>query len=433
MKKSSKKIGIITLGCAKNLVDTELVAGMLTKAGYSVSLDISNCNIVIINTCSFIHDAQKESVRAILEEARQNKKIIVMGCLAQRYKKELKKEIPEISAIVGSSDYEKIVEAIEKDEYYCVSENPEYSYKEDVEREQITAGAASYIKIADGCNYSCGYCIIPKLKGKYKSRRIEDIVKEAQKLGAKGVGEIVLIAQDTTNYGIDLYGKPKLADLLVELNKIDEINWIRVLYAYPTNFNDELIEAYKTCEKVVKYIDIPLQHSNAEVLKNMKRPSENYENLIKKIRKNIKNVCIRTTFIVGYPKETPEQFEDLYNFVKKIKFDRLGVFEFSREEGTYAYDLKPQVSQKVKKERKHKILALQKDISHEINSKLVGKKIPCIIEEIRGDGTVVARSYKDAPEVDGLVYIKTDKHLSPCDIETVKITGFDDYDLFGII
>lgn len=433
MKNKKEKIGIITLGCAKNLVDTELVAGLLTKNGYEISLDTSECNTVIINTCSFIHDAQKESIRAILNEASQNKKIIVMGCLAQRYKEDLKKEIPEISCIVGSSDFDEILKAVERDNFYCVSENPSYKYIEDVEREQITVGASSYIKIADGCNYQCGYCVIPKLKGKYKSRKIEDIVEEAKKLGKKGVGEIILIAQDTTNYGIDLYGKPTLSKLLYELNKIEDINWIRVLYAYPTNFNDELIEAYKNCDKVVKYIDIPLQHSNKEVLENMKRPPENYENLIKKIRKNIKNVCIRTTFIVGYPKETDEQFEDLYNFVKKIKFDRLGVFEFSKEEGTYAYNLKPQIPSKIKKERKKKLLSLQKEISYEINSKLVGKKIPCIIEEISNNGVVVARSYKDSPEVDGLVYIKTNKRVVPCDIEEVKITGFNDYDLFGEI
>ncbi|MBE7706033.1 MAG: 30S ribosomal protein S12 methylthiotransferase RimO [Cyanobacteria bacterium SIG30] len=433
MKKNNKTIGIITLGCAKNLVDTELMAGLLVKKGYSISLDTTNCDVVLINTCAFIHDAQKESIRAILEEANDGKKVIVAGCLAQRFKEELKKEIPEISAIVGSCDFDKIVEAIENDDFYSVSDAPEYNYIEDVEREQITVGSASYIKIADGCNYACGYCVIPKLKGKYKSRKIEDIVKEAKKLANKGVGEIILIAQDTTNYGIDLYGKPQLANLLRELNKIEDINWIRVLYAYPTNFNDDLIDAYKTCDKVVKYIDIPLQHSNIEVLKNMKRPPQDYDSLIKKIRKNIKNVCIRTTFIVGYPMETEEQFEDLYNFVKRSKFDRLGVFEFSKEEGTYAYNLKPQVSARIKKDRKNRILKLQSEISYEINSKLVGKKIPCIIEEIRDDGIVVARSYKDAPEVDGLVYIKTDKHLTPCDIELVKITDFDNYDLFGII
>ncbi len=431
--KKNKKIGIVSLGCAKNLVDTELMLGILTKTGYDITLDTDCADIVIVNTCAFIHDAQKESINAILKCVYEGKKVVVTGCLPQKYKDELKQTIPEIQSMLGTSDYRDIVDAIENENYTKIAENPSYEYLENIKREQITIGSSSYIKIAEGCNYACGYCVIPKLKGKYKSRKMGDIISEAKKLADKGVGEVILIAQDTTSYGIDLYKKPSLAKLICELNKIENLNWIRVLYTYPTNFNDELIEAYKTCDKLVKYVDIPLQHSHPEILEKMRRPNQDYETLIKKIRKNIKDVCIRTTLIVGYPTEEEKHFKHLYNFVKKMKFDRLGVFEFSKEEGTYASTLAPQVKARDKKTRKNAILKLQKEISKAKNEKLIGKKIACIIEEIREDGTVVARSYKDAPEVDGVVYIKTNKNLVPCDIEKVKITKCDNYDLYGII
>ena len=298
---------------------------------------------------------------------------------------------------------------------------------------QITVGSSSYIKIAEGCNYSCGYCVIPKVRGPYISRPMESIIKEAETLANKGVSEVILIAQDTSGYGIDLYKKPMLSKLLEELNKIENLNWIRVLYTYPTNFNDELIDAIARLDKVVKYVDIPLQHSHPDVLSAMRRPPLNGIEFIKKLRKKINGVCIRTTLITGYPTETDEQFEHLYNFVKEAKFDRLGVFEFSKEKGTYAYSLKPQIPARVKKTRKNKILKLQKNISNSINKALLGATIPCIVEQIRDDGLVVLRSYKDAPDVDGLVYAKTDKILVPGDIWDVKVTDFSDYDLFGEI
>ena len=320
--KKNKLIGIIHHGCAKNLVDTELMLGMLENAGYKTTLDADDEKVktVVINTCSFIHDAEKESIKSIFNMIEKGKKIIVTGCLPQKHKHELKKLLWEVSGFVGTCDIKDIVKAVESDKFYNVSENPCYIYPEDVQRAQITVGSSSYIKIAEGCNYSCGYCVIPQLRGKYRSRKIEDIVKEAKMLADKGVAEIILIAQDTTSYGIDLYSKPSLDKLLYELNKIENISWIRVLYAYPTNFTQNLIDAYKNFDKVVKYIDIPLQHSHKDVLSRMRRPVINQEEFIKNLRKQIKDVVIRTTFIVGYPGETEEEFDNLYNFVKKMKF-----------------------------------------------------------------------------------------------------------------
>ena len=428
-------IGIIQFGCAKNLIDMELMLGFLVKAGYKYSLDYEDKNIktVIINTCSFIQDAEKESIQAIMEMISQGKRIILTGCLVQKYKEELKELLPEITNYIGTCDYDKIVEAIENKNFSSIKKIPDYEYCENIKREQITVGSSSYLKIAEGCYYNCGYCVIPQLRGKYKSRTIENIVSEAQELANKGVSEIILIAQDTTSYGLDLYKKPMLPELLRELNKIENLNWIRVMYAYPTNFDDELMEAINSLDKVVKYIDIPLQHSNLDVLKRMKRPSIDYRKFIKKLRQKIKNVSIRTTFIVGYPGETEEEFQDLYDFIKDTKFDKAGVFAYSREKNTYAYGLKPQIKAAIKKQRKNALMKLQKNISLEINKKYINKKIQCIIEEIHSNVDVIARSYKDAPEVDGLVYIKTEEYLTPGDIVEVTIKKVTHYDMYGIV
>lgn len=432
------KIAIIHHGCAKNLVDTELMLGALQEGGHKITLDYTeDVDFVIVNTCSFIFDAEKESVSSIFDMIAAGKKVIIAGCLPQKHGEELKDLIPEAIGFVGTSDIDKITDLIEnfknKKDTFFVTKNPVCKYPENIDRVQITVGSSSYIKIAEGCNYSCGYCVIPKLRGPYISRPMESIIKEAETLANKGVSEVILIAQDTSGYGIDLYKKPMLSKLLEELNKIENLNWIRVLYTYPTNFNDELIDAIARLDKVVKYVDIPLQHSHPDVLSAMRRPPLNGIEFIKKLRKKINGVCIRTTLITGYPTETDEQFEHLYNFVKEAKFDRLGVFEFSKEKGTYAYSLKPQIPARVKKTRKNKILKLQKNISNSINKVLLGATIPCIVEQIRDDGLVVLRSYKDAPDVDGLVYAKTDKILVPGDIWDVKVTDFSDYDLFGEI
>lgn len=433
-----KKIALISHGCAKNLVDSELILGQLTQNGYEITLDETQSDIVIINTCSFIHDAEKESVDSILEMINEGKKVIITGCLAQKHGKELKKAIPEISALIGTTDFTKIVDvlnSITKGEEYIeeVNNTPEYIYPENIERQQITMGSSSYIKIADGCNYRCGYCIIPYLRGDYHSRKIEDIVKEAKHLVNKGVTEIILIAQDTTSYGIDIYKKPMLSELLKKLNEIKNLGWIRIMYAYPTQMTDELLDTIANCDKVVKYVDIPLQHSHPDVLKRMSRPPFDYREMIKNIRKRIPNVGIRTAFIVGYPGETEEEFEHLCQFVKDMKFNKMGVFEYSREKGTPSYSMRPLITKKVMHERYKKLMELQQKISKEVNEKLIGKTLPCIIENFTDDGYVVARTQYDAPEVDGVVYIKTDKNVTPGDIEDVKIIDCDEYDLIGCL
>lgn len=447
------RIALVNHGCSKNLIDSELMLGLLNEKGYEITLDENQAHIVIVNTCSFIHDAEQESVQSILRLVDAGKKVIVTGCLPQKHKEELKKAIPEIVAMLGTTDFTKIVEVVDKvkgcindngdegttscilsnETISNISQKPEYIYPENIERQQITVGASSYIKIADGCNYRCGYCIIPQLRGVYRSRKIDNIVKEAKQLGQKGVSEIVLVAQDTTSYGTDLYEKPMLGKLLEKLNKLDELSWIRIMYAYPSMLSDELIEKIASLDKVVKYIDIPLQHSHPDILTAMRRPAFDYEVLVNNIRDKISDVAIRTAFIVGYPGETEEHFEHLYNFVKKMRFDKMGVFTYSREQNTVSYDMDGQVPEKVKKERYNTLMELQQNISREINSGMVGKTLPCIIENINSDGLVIARSQRDAVEIDGLVYIDTKKTVVPGDIENVLIKSSDEYDLYGIL
>ena len=430
------KIALINHGCAKNLVDSELILGALEQKGYEITLDETDAEIVIVNTCAFIHDAEKESIRSILEMVEEGKKVIVAGCLSQKYNEELKQAIPEISGMIGAKNVKDIIgiiENIDKNYTSSVDKNSNFKYPEDVERQQITVGASSYIKIGDGCNYQCGYCIIPKLRGKYVSRPVENIVKEAKDLIQKGVTEIILIAQDTSSYGIDLYGEQALPRLLKELNNLEGLEWIRIMYTYPTQMTDELIDAIANLEKVVKYVDIPLQHSHPRVLESMKRPVMDNALLVEKIRKKIPNVAIRTSLIVGYPGESEEEFEHLYNFVKNVKFDRLGVFEYSREKGTYSDTLKPQIPSKTKKIRREKIMKLQQAISLENNKKYIDKVLKCIVEGYTDNGDVILRSEHDAPEVDGLVYAKSKTPVVPGDIEKVKINDVNEYDLYGEI
>lgn len=434
MKKRTK-IGLINLGCAKNLVDAEVMLGILSDKGYQITLDEDDADIVLVNTCSFIKDAEKESVKEIIKVANSGKKLVITGCLAQKYKKELMEAVPEALAVVGTSDLNNIAEIVanlnKNKPIYNISETPAYHYAEDVDRFQITVGSSSYIKIAEGCNYTCSYCIIPALRGQYTSRTIESIVAEAEKLGKKGVTEIVLIAQDTTSYGKDIYGKPSLPKLLEKLNDIESISWIRVMYAYPSLITGDLIKAFAKLEKVVKYIDIPLQHSHPDILRLMNRPVMDNSDIIKKMRDGIENLAIRTAFIVGFPTETEEHFEHLYNFIEKNRFDKLGVFEYSREKDASSYSIKPQVSAKIKKARKKELMILQQQISKDINNRLIGKKIPSIIETIDQKGQIIGRTYRDAPEIDGLIYINSDKALLPGDIELVTVTGATEYDLYG--
>ena len=434
------KIALINHGCPKNLVDSELMLGFLAQKGHDITLNPDDAQIVIVNTCSFIHDAEVESVDSILEMAGEGKKVIVTGCLAQKYKDELKEAMPEISGIIGVSELSKISDIVDEiqnsgtEKYISkVSAKPEYIYPESVERQQITVGAGSYIKIADGCNYHCGYCIIPQLRGAYHSRPMENIIEEAKNLANKGVTEIILIAQDTTSYGLDLYGKLMLPELLKKLNDIENISWIRFMYAYPSQVTDELLGAMAKLDKVVKYLDLPLQHADLEVLRSMRRPDFDYSDLIRKIRLKVPNIAIRTAFIVGYPGETEEQFMKLYDFVKEMRFDRMGVFEYSREKNTISYDMSAQVPDEIKKERYNKLMSLQMQISTEINRAYIGKTINCIVEGFTDDGVVILRSEHDAPEIDGLVYATCEKTVIPGDIEKVKIEKSDEYDLFGVI
>ncbi len=432
------KISLINHGCAKNLVDAELMLGILIQKGYDVTLDDQDADIVIVNTCSFIHDAEKESVQSILQMVDKGKKVIVTGCLSQKHNKELKDAIPELAGMIGTSNLQDIVEIVEnilqKNEYKSIiEEKPNYIYPENIERQQITMGASSYLKIGEGCNYRCGYCIIPKLRGKYVSRSIENIVKEANELVNKGVTEIILIAQDTSSYGIDLYGRQALPRLLEELNKIENLSWIRIMYAYPTQMTDELIDAIATLEKVVKYVDIPLQHSHPRVLASMKRPVMDYKELVENLRKKIPGVSVRTSLIVGYPGETEDEFEHLYNFVKDVRFDRMGAFEYSREKDTYSDTLLNHIPAKIKKQRRDRLMKLQQKISLENNEKYIGMNLKCIVEGYTDEGVIILRSEHDAPEIDGVVYASCERQVIPGDIENVNITKADEYDLFGII
>ena len=431
------KISLINHGCAKNLVDAELMLGILVKEGYQVTLDDNDAEIVIVNTCSFIHDAEKESVQSILEMIEAGKKVVVTGCLSQKHNQELKEAIPELAGMIGTAnlnDLVKVIKDIEKEKFSSyIDEKPKYTYPEDVERQQITMGASSYIKIGEGCNYKCGYCVIPNLRGKYVSRPIENIVNEAKSLVKKGVTEIILIAQDTSSYGIDLYGKQALPKLLEELNKIENLSWIRIMYAYPSQMTDELIDAIAKLDKVVKYVDIPLQHSHPRVLESMRRPVMDYRELINKLRNKIPGVSVRTSLVVGYPGESEEEFEHLYNFVKDVRFDRMGAFEYSKEKNTYSYSLKGHLPAKVKKERRNKLMELQQQISLENNESRVGKTLKCIVEGYTDEGVIIMRSEYDAPEIDGVVYARSTRQVVPGDIEDVKITKADEYDLFGEI
>lgn len=433
------KIALINHGCAKNLVDSELILGILAEKGHQITLDESDADIVIVNTCSFIHDAEKESVQSLLRMVDAGKKVIAAGCLPQKHNHYLKDAIPELSGMIGTSDIKEIVKVVDtissSDGEYTgiVNKNPEYHYPESVERQQITVGASSYLKIGEGCNYRCGYCVIPRLRGKYISRPVENIVKEAKSLVDKGVREIILIAQDTSSYGLDLYHRQALPELLEQLNGIEDLSWIRFMYAYPTQMTDELLDAVAKLDKVVKYVDIPLQHSHPKILEAMKRPVMDYRELVNKIRQKIPGVTVRTSLIVGYPGEGEEEFEHLYNFVKDVKFDRMGAFEYSREKGTYSDKLKGHISSKIKKQRRDKLMKLQQVISTECNRKYIDDILPCIVEGYTDDGVVIMRSQHDAPEVDGLVYASSTRQVVPGDIENVKITNSDEYDLFGEI
>ena len=412
------KAGFISLGCSKNLIDTEVMLGILQENNFELTNEPAEADVLIVNTCAFIQSAKEESINTILtmagyKDIKQGKcqALIVAGCLGQRYKQELLDELPEADAIVGTGAWHRIMEAVEealKGNRVVIDGENNTIYDAACPRIPTTPAHSAYIKIAEGCNNRCAFCAIPLIRGKYRSRKIEDICTEARNLAAKGVKEIVLIAQDTTNYGHDIYGKPSLVELLKEIVKVDGIKWIRTLYSYPRFFSDELIELIASEEKLVKYVDIPLQHANNTILRNMHRPDtkEQIEVLLKKLRERIPGVVVRSTFIVGFPGETDEQFEELYHFFEEQRFDHAGIFTYSQEEDTAAASMPDQIPQEVMEERYHQLKALQSKISQEINESLEGKELEVIIEGHTEDGLPYGRSYRQADDVDDQVYIE---------------------------
>ena len=435
------RIFISTLGCAKNLVDSEMMLGTLVKNDYVQTGSIMDADIAIVNTCGFIEAAKEESINEILELAQYKERgnlkyLIVTGCLAQRYSDELLSEIPEIDIVLGTTCFDMILEMIEELKGGIRSSlitDIDKHIAEEIPRSLLTDTFSAYIKIAEGCDNHCTYCIIPKLRGKYRSRRQEDILKEARQLAKNGVKELIVIAQDTTKYGLDIYGKKAISDLMRELNEIEGLKWIRILYSYPEDVDAEFVKAVKECEKVLPYFDMPVQHANDAILKlmNRKTSKQQIKENIDRIRKEIPEASIRTSIIVGFPTETQEQFDELCEFVKEVKFDRLGVFAYSREEDTPAAILEGQIDEDIKQERKNRLMEIQQGISYEKNKTFVESTLEVMIDEKVEDGLYEGRSYRDMMEIDGLVFVKTQEDLKKGQFVNVKITEALEYDLTG--
>ena len=430
-------IAISHLGCEKNRIDTEHMLGLLVQAGYNVDTNEELADYVIVNTCSFIEAARAESIRTLVELAEADKKIVITGCMAQHFQEELLEELPEAAAVVGTGDYNKIVDVIQRVEtgerVKQVSTEPIYIADETVPRYRTTSEGVAYLRVAEGCDYRCSFCIIPHLRGKMRSRTIESIVAEANALAAEGVQELILISQITTNYGVDLYGEPKLAELLRVLGKVD-IPWIRMHYAYPTGLTPSVIQAIQETPNVLPYLDLPLQHSHPEILRAMNRPWQGRVNdaTIERIKTALPDAVLRTTLIVGFPGETDEHFEHLLDFVQRHEFDHVGVFTFSPEEGTAAYNLPNQLPQEVMEQRRDALMEAQQPISLKKNQASVGKMVDVLIEqEHPSTGELIGRSARFSPEVDGLVYVQGDASLGK--IARVKITDADIYDLYGAV
>lgn len=438
------RIHFISLGCDKNLVDSEMMLGTLAQKGYSFTDDEMQADIIVINTCCFINDAKEESINTILEMAElrksgQVKALLVAGCLAQRYKEEIQEEIPEVDAILGTMNIDIVAEAIEevlagnaKNHISDCNSAVVYGKK----RAVSTGGHFAYLKIAEGCDKHCTYCIIPKVRGNFRSVPMEALLEEAKELAEGGVKELILVAQETTLYGKDLYGKKSLPKLLHELAKIPGIYWIRILYCYPEEIDDELIEAIKTEEKVCHYLDLPIQHASDNILKRMGRRTnqEELREIIGKLREEIPDICLRTTLISGFPGETEEDHEELLAFVDEMEFDRLGVFTYSPEEDTPAAVMENQIDEEIKEERRDEIMELQQEIAFEMAENMTGKVVMAMIEgKIAEDDAYVARTYKDAPNVDGYLFINTEESLMTGDFVKVRITGSNEYDLIGEI
>ena len=436
-------VGFISLGCSKNLIDTEILIGIFNKKKYNIVNDEKEADIIVINTCGFIESAKEEAINTILEMAEYKKKrckaLIVMGCLVERYKDDLEKAIPEVDLFIKFSEYDNICNKIEE-----LLDGEPHSIKQDynrlqnyIERVVTTGTKTAYLRIAEGCSNKCTYCAIPYIRGPLKSRYMDDIILEARHLARQGYEEIIVIAQDTTKYGVDLYGESRFAELLQELSAIDGIKWIRFLYSYPETITDELIKVVKENDKICKYFDIPLQHFSTPVLKRMNRKSneEGIKNLIVKIRKEIPDAVLRTSLIVGFPGETQEDFEKLYSFVKETKFDKLGVFMYSKEEGTPAEKLPNQIHGNTKRARYNKIMSLQQEISKQNLEKRIGKEYEVLIENKTFDNKyLVGRTKMDVPEMDGLVYIKNTKEKEFINkFVKCKIVDIKSYDLIAEI
>ena len=437
----NKSVFISTLGCSKNLVDSEVMLNILLENGLQKVDSPQLADIAVINTCGFIESAKEESINEILEIAKYKqigklKYLIVTGCLSQRYSEELKKELPEVDSFLGTTSFEhiyNIIQGLELGENNSLILDINHDLKPDSKRSLLTEKYTAFLKIAEGCDNLCTYCIIPKLRGKYRSRKLEDIVKEAKELAASGVKEIIIIAQDTTKYGLDIYNEKSLPRLLRELNTIEDLNWIRFLYSYPEDIDLDLILAVKESDKVCSYFDMPIQHSHDQVLKRMNRKTtgKHIEDTIALIRAHIPEAVLRTTLITGFPGETDEEFDALYDFVKKIEFDRLGVFAYSKEEGTPAAIMSGQVAEEIKEERKNKIMQLQQEISLRKNQALIGKDFEVIIEKEIEPNLYEARSYRDVPEIDGIIYVKALASHNEGEFTKVTIKDAMEYDLLG--
>lgn len=437
-----KKILFVSLGCDKNLVDSEMMLGMLAQGGYEFTDDEREADIVVINTCCFINDAKEESINTILEMAELKKSgsiemLVVAGCLAQRYREEIQEEIPEVDAILGTMAIDEIVRTLDE----VSSGNGVNHYKSldgkpltGVERVVTTGGHYAYLKIAEGCDKHCTYCIIPKIRGGYRSVPMDDLVREAEKLADNGVKELILVAQETTLYGTDLYGHKALPELLHRLCQISGIYWIRILYCYPEEIDDELIRTIRDEKKICHYLDLPVQHASDKILQRMGRKTDRrqLEDMIGRLRHEIPDICLRTTLISGFPGETQEDHEELLDFVERMEFDRLGVFAYSQEEDTPAADMPDQIPEDIKEERRAQLMELQQDIAFEAAEGMAGRVVAAMIEgKVADENAYVARTYKDAPNVDGFLFVNTGRELMTGDFVKVKITASYEYDLIG--
>ncbi|CDZ74946.1 Ribosomal protein S12 methylthiotransferase RimO [Peptoniphilus sp. ING2-D1G] len=432
-------VHFITLGCSKNDVDTSQMQSLLNKDKFSVSDVINESDIIVVNTCGFIDSAKEQSIDAIINAARYKeygncKNLIIAGCLAQRYPEELMSEIPEIDYIVGTGSFYEINEILEESlrgNRNIKIDNLNNKYLEGTKKEKVNI--TEYVKISEGCNNNCTYCIIPKLRGKNRSRKLEDIYSEVEYLVGKGAREIILIAQNTTDYGIDIYSDYKLDELIKNISKIKNLKWVRIMYLYPDNITEGLIEEFKNNDKLVKYVDIPLQHISDRILKNMNRHTNKsqFQNIVNKLKDNVDGISIRTTLILGFPGENEEDFNELLEFIKLNKFDKLGAFKYSREEGTPAFSMKNQISDDIKEKRYNEIMELQKNISNNLNYNRLGKIYEVLIEEKIDDNNYIGRAYFDAPDIDGIIYVKSDKIIEKPGFYDVKINDSMEYDLIG--